>query len=52
VAVKLNGAIATYQPITQAAKDYVNDIPLDRFSNSNITNHAEMPEASLAKFLY
>jgi hypothetical protein len=51
VAVKSDGAIAAYEAINPAAKDYVNQIPLTQLSNSSLTENPDMGQESVAKFL-
>lgn len=51
VALKSDGAIAGYEPINAAAKDYVNQTPLAQLSNSNLAESAEIAQESIAKFL-
>jgi len=51
VAVKSNGAIATYEAVNPAANDYLNEIPLNMLSNSNLTDRADSSQESVAKFL-
>lgn len=51
VAVKSNGAISTYEAVNPAAKNYLNQIPLNRLSDSASTDRADTSPESVAKFL-
>lgn len=51
VAVKSNGAIATYEAVNPAANDYLSEIPLKMLSDSHLSDRADNSQESVAKFL-